>query len=231
MIQILPYGENALLVNFNQEISYDVHLKTLALYEELRTKAMNGIISLIPAYASLTVIFNPEVANFNAVKTLVNQVWKTTAITPPISKNIVRIPVCYEKEYAIDLDVVCQHTGLSSEEVVHRHTTSEYLVYMLGFTPGFLYLGGMDKKLHTPRKETPRTKINKGAVGIAGDQTGIYPLESPGGWQIIGCTPCELLPFRSTILIEAGDYVKFYPVSKKEFKSGLLNITKETFSK
>jgi len=131
----------------------------------------------------------------------------------------VRIPVLYGDRFGENMDVVKAHTGLSENEIIEKHTAHKYLVYMLGFTPGFCYLGGMDQDLATPRKEIPSQKILAGAVGIAGGQTGIYPIQSPGGWQIIGRTPVKLFkPDKEEIfLLKSGDYVEFYSITNQEY--------------
>lgn len=129
------------------------------------------------------------------------------------------IPVCYEEEFGPDLKFVAEHAGLSEEDVIAIHTAKEYLVYMIGFQPGFPYLGGLDERIFTPRLREPRVKIRAGSVGIGGEQTGLYPLASPGGWQIIGTTPVKAYnPKKNpSIPYEAGDYIRFYPITKKEF--------------
>ena len=130
------------------------------------------------------------------------------------------IPVCYDGEFAPDMEDVCAHTGLQREQVIRLHTSRDYLIYMLGFLPGFPYLGGMDERIEAPRLETPRTLIPAGAVGIGGKQTGIYPLASPGGWRLIGRTPIKVYdPDREEpILYKSGDYIRFYPITEEEYK-------------
>lgn len=135
--------------------------------------------------------------------------------------KVIEIPTLYGGEYGPDIEFVAEHNKISPEEVIKIHTSNEYLIYMLGFTPGFPYLGGMDHKIAAPRLQTPRTKIPVGSVGIAGKQTGIYPIESPGGWQLIGRTPVKLYdPYKKEpILLNAGDYIKFVQIDAMEYKN------------
>jgi KipI family sensor histidine kinase inhibitor len=135
-------------------------------------------------------------------------------------KKVYEIPVCYGGAYGPDIETIASHAGLSVEEVIRIHASRDYLIYMLGFLPGFCYLGGLDERIHTPRLSNPRIKISAGSVGIGGSQTGIYPLDSPGGWQLMGMTPVKTYdPSRDTpILVEAGDYIRFVPIDEAEFQ-------------
>ena len=134
--------------------------------------------------------------------------------------SVYYLPVAYGGEFGPDLSFVSKHTGLTGEEVIKIHTGTDYLIYMLGFTPGFPYLGGMDSRLATPRLATPRTKIPAGSVGIAASQTGIYPVQSPGGWQLIGQTPVKLFEptAQKPVLLNAGDYIRFFEVTPEEYR-------------
>ena len=134
-------------------------------------------------------------------------------------KKVFEIPVCYGGEFGPDLATIAEHAGLSEQEVIDIHTSTDYLIYMLGFLPGFTYLGGLDERIHTPRLANPRIRIPAGSVGIGGSQTGIYPMDSPGGWQLMGLTPVKTYdPDREVpILVEAGDYIRFVPVDRAEY--------------
>ncbi len=216
MFNIVPYGEEALLLNFKAEISLEVHLQVKAYYLHLKKLHIHGVVDFIPAYHSLTICFCPEIVNYKALKNIIQ---KEKVIIPKknTEKNIVEIPVCYDVEFGIDLEMVAAKTKLSHQQIIDTHTAQPYLVYMLGFAPGFMYLGGLHKKLHMPRKETPRLKVSAGSVGLADQQTGIYPLETPGGWQIIGRTPLQLFTKEQPSLVSMGDYVQFTPISKNTF--------------
>ena len=146
--------------------------------------------------------------------------WQKTAGTmdPPPPRKIT-IPVCYDEEFGLDIERVMTHTSLTAEEIIQRHTKPLYTVYMMGFLPGFPYLGQLDETLATPRLATPRRSVAKGSVGIGGNQTGIYPLESPGGWNMIGKTPIELFSIDRSepFFLQAGDSLQFVPIKKSEF--------------
>lgn len=214
--EVIPYGETAFLMKFENSISLEIHLCIKASYQQLKKINLKGIVSLIPAYNSLTVVFNPNEIDAAFLQLFLEKTKFNTTNTKETS-TVIEIPVCYEAPYALDIQEVSSKTGLSIDEIIEIHTAKPYLVYLLGFAPGFMYLGGLDKRLFTPRKETPRVKIEKGAVGLADQQTGIYPLETPGGWQIIGQTPIQLFSKDQPSLAQMGDYIKFVPISAKEF--------------
>ncbi|PKM81246.1 MAG: allophanate hydrolase [Firmicutes bacterium HGW-Firmicutes-13] len=219
MFKYLPLGDSAFLIKLGNEISVETNKKIRALSIQISQTGIQGIVELIPAYNELMVCYNPLVINFDLLleklKLIENNLHSISL--PPA--QIIHIPVCYDPDFALDIEFVASTNMLSVDEVKRIHSSSHYLVYMLGFTPGFCYLGGMDSRLTTPRKETPRIKIEAGSVGIAGSQSGIYPIDSPGGWQIIGKTPIK--PFdpnrQPEFLIEPGNYIKFNPISTKEF--------------
>lgn len=186
----------------------------------LESNKIEGIVEVVPTYRSLMIHYDALTIGYDdLVKKLKSLEDKLEDISLPEPEVIV-IPTVYGGEYGPDIENVAQHNGIAVEEVIKIHSSKEYLIYMLGFTPGFPYLGGMDEKIATPRLKSPRTKINKGSVGIAGSQTGIYPIDSPGGWQLIGRTPLKLYePNREVpILLKAGNYIKFAPISESEYK-------------
>jgi KipI family sensor histidine kinase inhibitor len=180
---------------------------------------------LIPAYRSVLVLYDPAVILFHELleHLQMREAHLTTTDLP--EPRVIEIPVQYGGESGPDLESVARHTHCSAAEVIALHSGREYLVYMLGFTPGFCYLGGMDERLETPRLAEPRTHIPAGSVGIAGKQTGVYPINSPGGWQIIGRTPLHLFdPHRDPpVLVQAGDMVRFVPMNEENSATTKLN--------
>jgi KipI family sensor histidine kinase inhibitor len=218
-MEIYPAGDCALCVEFGETIAPEINDRVHALAKSLRMHPVPGVGDTVPAYASLLVCFDPLRISS---KRLAAQLKKRAAKTRDAFSGggkIIRIPVCYEGDFAPDMETVSRHTGFSPEEIIVRHTKPAYRIYMLGFLPGFPYLGGLDPALETPRLMTPRTAIPAGAVGIGGAQTGIYPLESPGGWQLIGRTPVTVYDPRRAepFMYRAGDTIVFYPVSTAEY--------------
>ncbi len=183
-----------------------------------------GIEEIIPSYRSLLVAYDPQLISFEDLTDQLKDIEKTLSGVKIPEHRRVEIPTLYGGEFGPDLDFVARHHGLTSEEVIRIHSSQDYLVYMLGFTPGFAYLGGNLEKIATPRLNTPRVEVPAGSVGIAENQTGIYPIESPGGWQIIGRTPLTLFnPFQPPhFLLMVGDMVRFIPIDDRRYAE-LLN--------
>lgn len=217
--RILPSGDCAVLVEFSDIINEDANRKIRALYDNIQKEKIQGIVDLVPAFCSLLVSYDPKLIPYRSLCTKLEECLNKSGSVESKQKKVVSIPVCYEGEYAPDIQFVAEHAGLSIEEVIKIHTSKEYLIYMLGFQPGFPYLGGLDERIFTPRLSTPRTLIRAGSVGIGGEQTGLYPLASPGGWQLIGTTPVKAYNPDKTpsIPYEAGDYIRFYPITKERF--------------
>ncbi len=217
--RFFPMGDLAISVEFPQEISPDISKQIRAFNIALKNRRIGGILETVPTYCSVLIHYKPEIISYgDLLAELQGILAQSSEITLPPS-SVVEIPVLYGGDYGPDLDFVASYNNISPETVVKIHSSGEYLIYMLGFTPGFPYLGGMDERIATPRLESPRVKIPRGSVGIAGNQTGVYPVSSPGGWQLIGQTPILLYDVESTmpILLEAGQYVKFKPINEKEF--------------
>jgi inhibitor of KinA len=221
-IRMLCAGEQGLVVEFANVISPQVNARVQRLASKISQSKVEGVIELVPTYRSLLVYFDPlQIARSD----LARMIERLLAVEEEVDEGgrekvrLIRVPVCYGGEFGPDLDDVARHKGLAVDDVIAIHSSRPYLVYMLGFTPGFAYLGGMSPKLAIPRLERPRTKIAAGSVGIADNQTGLYPIESPGGWRLIGRTPLQ--PFSPgsarPFLFAAGDYLQFVPVSAEEF--------------
>ena len=220
MAKILTSSDCSFCVEFGNAISEDINRQVRSFTVAAEAAHIEGVTELVPTYRSVTVHYRPEVIGYARLYEKLNQIVNglKEAEIPPAGE--IRVPVCYGGEHGPDLENVAKLHDMTPEEVIRLHTTPVYLNYMLGFLPGFCYLGGLDKRIHTPRLTTPRVKIPAGSVGIAGSQTGIYPLESPGGWQLIGQTPLRLYdPKREkAILVDAGMNMIFYPIDEAEYE-------------
>lgn len=223
-IKILPSGDSAFLLSFGEEISEEINQRVFACESYLRNQiekgAVRGIIGMVPAYTTLLVLFDPmEIRRWKLERILRNAV-RNNSESKEKQGRLVEIPVCYGGTFGPDLADVAKFCGMSEEEVISRHCGRDYQVYMMGFLPGFPYLGNMDPAIAIPRLDTPRVKIPAGSVGIGGSQTGIYPLESPGGWRLIGRSPVLLFSpeEKEPFLLSAGDKVRFVPIDEKMFR-------------
>lgn len=219
--QISPMGERAFLVKFEPEISSELLQKVLFYKKKIENSELKEKVEVINTYNSLliTYIYTIEDAynEFFHLKGLLTD----AKIEKNSNSRLFYVPVCYDEKFGLDLELLSTEKNLSKEQIISLHTQPVYQLYFLGFLPGFLYLGGLDEKLHFPRKESPRKSIEKGSVGIGENQTGIYPKNSPGGWQILGKTPVELFDKKSEnpSPFSAGDHLKFYSISLDEFES------------
>jgi KipI family sensor histidine kinase inhibitor len=220
----LPFGDTALLIKFGDVISLEVNRKVIALNEAVVKAKVHGVEEIVPTYRSLLVRYDPLRISFNQLVFRVKDIEKTlkNISTEKVGRKFA-IPVVYGGEYGPDLGYIAQYHGLTEEQVISLHTGREYRVYMLGFVAGFPYLGEVADEIATPRLEMPRLKVPAGSVGLAERQTGIYPCEAPGGWQIIGRTPIILFDSlqKPPALLAPGDTVRFKPISEKEFKNGI----------
>lgn len=224
--QFSPLGDSGIVVKIGEGIDRKTHEKVMALSGYLEEHPFEGMIEIVPGFTTVAVFYDP-IRLFNLGATFPYE-WVLTKLKGIVSQfsngkvkeaRRMEIPVCYGGEFGPDLSEVANHNGLTPDEVIRIHSEAEYLVYMIGFAPGFPYLGGMDKRIITPRRRSPRLAIPEGAVGIGGEQTGIYPIESPGGWQLIGQTPLSLFQSRedSPSLLRAGDIVRFRPITREEY--------------
>ncbi|WP_160672273.1 5-oxoprolinase subunit PxpB [Clostridium sp. C8-1-8] len=223
-INISQITETSALIEFGVKIDKEINKKIRLFCKYLDKSSFYGFIEYVPYFTSVSVVYNPLAIGssepFEAVKSILEDIISKIDFKVQYEEHIVEIPVCYEKEFAPDLEYVAKANNLTIEEVVEIHSNGEYIVYMIGFAPGFPYLGGLSEKIHTERRSTPRTVIPAGSVGIAGSQTGVYPIETPGGWQIIGRTPLKLFDLNSDekTLLKCGDIAKFYSISYDEYK-------------
>jgi inhibitor of KinA len=211
-------GDRSLLVELGEKISPDVNRRVQEFMLRLQQARLPGVRELAPGYRSLLVVFDPLTIAPAELKERITEVAARAGSAELPQAKLITVPVFYGGEHGPDLEGVAGHLDISTDEVIRLHTETIYRVYMIGFTPGYPYMGELPAALAVPRRSTPRTRVPKGSVGIAQRQTGIYPVESPGGWQIIGWTPIELFdPARQLpSLLEMGDRVKFEAVRQVE---------------
>lgn len=231
-VRFLFSGDSALVIEFGNEISVDINKKIRKMMDDIKKENIDGIVELVPTYCSLLINYDVLKIDYNTLveklKTFLNNNLETAEGE---EVTLVEIPTLYNDEVGPDLSYVAEHNKISKEEVIKIHTGTNYLVYMLGFMPGFTYLGGMSEKIATPRLESPRLQIYPGSVGIAGKQTGMYPSMSPGGWRIIGRTPLKLYnPDSDTpVYISSGDYVRYVSISEEEYNDILKKVENDEY--
>lgn len=216
----MPLGDSALVVSFGETIDDEIHAQVLGLSHRLEVAPPLGIVDYVPAYATVTIQYDPLDQDYESfVQSIRALMAGSTPDRSPTLHNDVVIPVCYDGEFGPDLDFVAAHNDMTPADVVHLHSSASYVVYMIGFAPGFPYLGGLPPVLATPRLEEPRAIVPVGSVGIAGAQTGVYPIATPGGWRIIGRTPLRLFDPAADdpSLLHPGDGVTFAPIDRAEF--------------
>ncbi|TBR19011.1 MAG: 5-oxoprolinase subunit PxpB [Chitinophagaceae bacterium] len=224
--KIFPLGDSALTIDFGNTINECLNDTVISIFNSLQQNPFEGLIESVPAYSSLTIYYDISIINkiiknestvFHWIKNKVNEQLQQKQVLLNKKVSTVSIPVCYDKKYAPDLEWMSEHIKISCEEIIQLHCDTTYRVFMLGFLPGFAYMGTVNNKIEAPRKQKPQN-VSEGSVGIAGKQTGIYPLSSPGGWQIIGRTPLKLFNKKEgNTLLNPGDSVRFYSINKDEF--------------
>ncbi len=233
--KILPFGESAILIEFGKGIHPEIHRRVHVFTEYLDAHSLPGMIEYVSAFSSVTIFYDPLIVKklhaeklggetalaFEILAPLLNEIIAALGNGVHDTPRIVEIPVCYGGEFGPDLEYVAEYNHLTVDEVIRIHASGQYLVYMIGFAPGFPYLGGMPEAIATPRRQSPRMFIPAGSVGIAGMQTGVYPIATPGGWQLIGNTPLELFRPQDNppSLLQSGDHIRFYPISRKEYEA------------
>lgn len=230
-IKILTAGDSSILIEFGKEITPGINARITAFVRLMKEQHIEGVTDMIPSFCALLINYDPRVVLYHPLKKRLEKLLKLEVETESAATKVFEIPVCYGGDYGPDLDNIATLAGLSPQEVIDIHSSKDYLIYMLGFLPGFSYLGGLDERIHTPRLANPRIRIKAGSVGIGGSQTGIYPLDSPGGWQLLGLTPVTTYdPNREIpILFEAGDYIRFVPVDEQQFQSIQEQVTAGTY--
>ena len=217
-IRFLPCGDSAVTVEFGNRIDDQLNGAVHAFASAVEALGHPAIREVVPTYRSATVHYLPLLLEYAALVQLLRPLTETQGGAGPFGAPV-EIPVLYGGPWGPDLEEVAAHCGMTPEQVIAAHSAPCYRIYMLGFTPGFPYLGGMDPRLATPRRKEPRIRIPAGSVGIAGNQTGVYPIESPGGWQLIGRTPLRLFDLGSDppILLQAGRSIRFVPIDEPTY--------------
>lgn len=217
---ISPVGDCAISIDFGQVIDPKINRHIRQTIERIQELKLDGITELVPTYCALLIQYDAMLYSYSDICNLMEPMLEPSATDNANERvTVIEIPTVYGGEFGPDLGFVASHNNLTEEEVVAIHSGTDYLVYMLGFIPGFTYLGGMDPRIATPRLSSPRTLIPAGSVGIAGEQTGTYPSDSPGGWQIIGRTPVTMYDMskEQAALLSAGDYVRYVPIDEAEY--------------
>jgi inhibitor of KinA len=218
-VQVIAAGDSALFVEFEERIDPLINARAIALADSIHAARLAGVRDIVPTYRSVAVYFDPLATDRDALVAYLERAAGRPAQPSADDRQPIRVPVCYGEDFGPDLAVVAAFGKLDPADVIRLHTGTRYRVYMLGFLPGFAYMGIVDHRISAPRRATPRVRVSVGSVGIAGSQTGIYPAETPGGWQLIGRTPIR--PFdvsRPTpFLLQAGDAVEFYPIDRGEY--------------
>ena len=217
--ELSPLGDCGVRIVFGHQISLGIHARIRRFGAALDADPIDGVTEWVCGYVVVTVYYRPWIVSYDALCAALSQRLKPRDFAEALPERVVEIPVCYGGAFGPDLEAAARHCGLSAAEMIWQHAEPFYPVYFLGFLPGFAYLGGLPLALAVPRRSQPRLVVPAGSVGIAGGQTGIYPLETPGGWQIIGRTPLRLYDPRRepSSLLTLGDRVKFAPISSGQF--------------
>ena len=231
-LRFRAYGERSILIEWPQEINKNILKSILSFKDVIEKHYIKEKVYIKSAYNSILVTYNVTIDNIYDKKIdLIALFYKTKELKSDES-YLWKIPVCYDDEFGLDIEEMTIHSKLSKQQIIELHSNEKYTIYFCGFLPGFLYLGGLDKRLDYHRKSIPKLHIKKGAVAIGGNQTGIYPNESPGGWNIIGNTPLNFFNATKTkpCFAKAGDSIMFYPVTKQEYDKINVEVKNNNFS-
>ncbi|MEA4882573.1 MAG: 5-oxoprolinase subunit PxpB [Clostridia bacterium] len=225
-------GDSAVSVEYGNEISPEIAMRVRAMTRAVEAAGHEWFQEAVPSYRSVLVMYDPGLACPDEVVKALRDLDGLSAVQCAPPPRRLSLPVCYGEDLGPDLADVSTHTGLSEADVAAIHSSCDYLVYMIGFTIGFPYLGGMPSSIATPRLATPRTRVPAGSVGIAGDQTGVYPVDSPGGWRIIGRTPVRLAQPAADppCLLQTGDFVRFTPVTRGEYEAICADVERGSYA-
>ncbi|MDJ0331354.1 5-oxoprolinase subunit PxpB [Planococcus sp. S3-L1] len=218
-ISFSPLGDQAIVIEFGHEINKQTEQAVRRVSTLLEKQKPDWMIEFIPAFVTVTVFYNPILALYDKVKIELERLLSHLGEDLAVKTTTIEIPVCYGGEFGPDLEFVARHNKLTPREVIDIHTSGTYSVHMIGFAPGFPFIGGMSEKIAAPRRDSPRLRIPERTVGIAGMQTGVYPIETPGGWQLIGRTPIRLFLPENDVpsLLRAGDQIVFKEISKEDY--------------
>jgi len=218
--QFRASGDSSILAVYGTGIDQAINDKVRRMAVLVMNQMLPGIEAAVPSYCTLSVHYDPLKISYAELKDTLRSLETGLSRADIPEPRLIEIPVCYGKEFGPDIDFVATHNNISVDEVVQIHTCSDYHIFAIGFMPGFCYLGGLDSRLHAPRLETPRVRVAAGSVGIAGAQTGVYPLDSPGGWRLIGRTPLRLFApeRRHPTMYQAGDRIRFRSVTADEYE-------------
>lgn len=212
-------GDQAIVIEVATEINEEVHKRIRRISLLLEQQAPEWMVEFIPAFTTVSVFYNPLQADYQTVEAHLRELLLKAPIENEAASRTIEIPVCYGGKFGPDLEFVADHNSLTTQEVVRIHSSGTYSVYMIGFAPGFPFIGGMSEKIAAPRRDSPRLIIPERSVGIAGMQTGVYPIETPGGWQLIGRTPIRLFRPEKNVpsLLRAGDQIIFREITESDY--------------
>ncbi len=219
---LFPLGDSAVVLSLSDEVNDAVSLRVRVVADAIQRERIAGVVDVVPAFGSVTVFYDiSRLGVYSNFETRVTEVAMRAASSTPraSSARTVEIPVCYGGEFGPDLEEVASRAGATIDQTIQWHSGADYRVHAIGFVPGFGYLGGLPRKLHTPRRPTPRSTVPPGSVGIGGAQTGVYPVATPGGWNLVGRTPLRMFDLQRVepAIVRAGDRVRFRPISPDDF--------------